>query len=70
MKYIATILVAGAVYLMLTHHAPVHPAGNAGTPGQINGFTPGTDFLKRPLDATHAVLDQARTRAQDPALQQ
>jgi len=62
MKYIAVILIAGATYLYLAHNTPVAQAVNAITP------TPGTDFLKRPLDRTQEVLQQARTRADDPAL--
>jgi hypothetical protein len=69
MKYIAALLVAGGVYLMLIRPAPQGSAGKAGAPAQADEFTPGTDFLKRPLDRTHEVLDQAKTRAQDPALQ-
>jgi len=64
MKYIAVILVAGATYLFLAHQAPVGQAVKA-----VTQPTPGTDFLKQPLDRTHEVLDQARTRANDPALQ-
>jgi len=71
MKYIAALLVAGGVYLTLARPMPAGPAGGA-TPGasaQSDDSTPGTDFLKNPLDRTHEVLKQARTRAQDPALQ-
>jgi len=67
MKYIAVLLLAGGVYLMLTHHAPVTPAGNA--TAATDAATPGTDWLKEPLDRTHEVLDQAKTRTKDPALQ-
>jgi hypothetical protein len=65
MKYIAVLLVAGGVYVMLSHHAPVRPAAAAASADA----TPGTDWLKEPLDRTHEVLDQAKTRAKDPALQ-
>jgi len=69
MKYIAALLVAGGVYAMLTHHAPVQPATPAAPENGFLASKPGTDFLKEPLDRTHEVLDQARTRSQDPALQ-
>ena len=70
MKYIAALLVAGGVYLTLARPMPVAPGGaTPGASAQSDDSTPGTDFLKRPLDRTHEVLKQARTRAQDPALQ-
>jgi hypothetical protein len=61
MKYIAVILIAGATYLSLVHQTP------AGKPasGASQASEPGIDFLKRPLDRTHEVLDQARVRAND-----
>jgi hypothetical protein len=62
MKYIAVLLVAGGIYVMLTHHAPV-------TPAPAQAAAPHEDWLKEPLDRTHEVLDQAKTRAHDPALQ-
>jgi hypothetical protein len=66
MKYIAVLLVAGGVYVMLSHHrAPVSPEAT----DQSAAATPGTDWLKEPLDRTHEVLDQAKTRTKDPALQ-
>jgi hypothetical protein len=61
-KYIAATLIAGLAYLYLAHQAPVTQAVSAVAPA------PGSDFLKRPLDRTHEVLQQARTRADDPAL--
>jgi hypothetical protein len=64
MKYFAVILIAGATYFYLAHQAPVAPVVKA-----IADPTPGTDFLKAPLDRTHEVLQQARNRADDPALQ-
>ena len=62
MKYIALLVIAGAVYLFLAHQAPISQAVNALAP------KPGTDFLKQPLDRTQEVLQQARVRADDPAL--
>jgi hypothetical protein len=61
MKYIAALVLAGGAYLFLARPAPVSPPA----PGQ----SAGSDFLKDPLDRTHEVLKQARTRTQDPALQ-
>jgi len=63
MKYIAVLLVAGGIYVMLTHHAPVKPAA------PTDAAAPHEDWLKEPLDRTHEVLDHAKTRAHDPALQ-
>jgi hypothetical protein len=68
MKYIAAILVAGGVYALLAHHAPVS-APSAAAAASPSPASPETNFLKAPLDRTHEVLDQARSRAQDPALQ-
>ncbi|HEX4085495.1 MAG TPA: hypothetical protein VHY22_11325 [Chthoniobacteraceae bacterium] len=64
MKYAAVILIAAGTYFYLARQAPVKQAVEAVTaaPGQ------GTDFLKRPLDRTREVLQQARQRADDPAL--
>jgi hypothetical protein len=61
MKYIAALLLAGGAYLLLGRPAPA----NSTAPGQSTG----SDFLKDPLDRTHEVLKQARSRTQDPALQ-
>jgi len=64
MKYIAAIFVAGVVYLVLARQAPVAQAVHAITQAP----SPGTDYFKQPLDRTHEVLDQARKRADDPAV--
>ncbi len=64
MKYIAVLVIAGASYFYLARQAPVGQAVNAITDTR----TPGADFLKRPLDRTQEVLQQARVRADDPAL--
>lgn len=64
MKYLAVIVVAGATYLYLAHKTPVGQAVNAITQSP-QAYTPGTDFLKRPLDRTQEVLQQARVRAND-----
>ena len=61
MKYIAVLLIAGATYFYLARQAPIATAVQAITQAP----TPGTDFLKRPLDRTHEVLTQARARAGD-----
>jgi hypothetical protein len=62
MKYIGALLVAGGIYMFLARPAP-QPVKKA------VAAEDGTDFLKEPLDRTHAVLDQAKKRAGDPALQ-
>lgn len=67
MKYIAVLLVAGGIYMALVRpHGDA--AGKAGASASQSA-TPGTDFLKEPLDRTHEVLDQAKERTKDPALQ-
>jgi hypothetical protein len=67
MKYIMALVVAGGVYLMVAR--PVPAVSSPGAAAQSDASATGTDFLKEPLDRTHEVLKQARTRAQDPALQ-
>jgi len=69
MKYIVVLFIAGGIFAALTHKPLVLPTRKPDTSDQIDDSTPGTDFLKAPLDRTHQVLDQAKTRAQDPALQ-
>jgi len=64
MKYIAVLLVAGGIYMTLTHPRQETRVSIPGITGPA-----GQDFLKDPLDRTHEVLDQAKTRAADPALQ-
>jgi hypothetical protein len=69
MKYIAVLLVAGGVYCILARQITVKPAAPAAPANGFLASKPGTDFLKEPLDRTHEVLDQAKQRSQDPALQ-
>jgi hypothetical protein len=71
MKYIVVLLVAGGVYATLVRpaHRPQAPAPAAGAHAQPDASESGSDFLKEPLDRTHEVLDQARNRVKDPALQ-
>jgi hypothetical protein len=68
MKYVAVLLVGGGVYLCLAHgflrNNQVPPPA-AIAPQQSAQSSPGTDFLKRPLDRTEEVLRQARERAAD-----
>jgi hypothetical protein len=59
MKYVAVLVIAGTIYLLLGRPEPANPAGPVST----------MDFLKSPLDRTHDVLKQARGRADDPGLQ-
>lgn len=68
MKYIAAILVAGGVYALLARH-PAVSAPSAAAVASPSPVSSETNFLKAPLDRTHEVLDQARSRSQDPALQ-
>lgn len=65
MKYLVLFLAAGSVYLFITHR-PAPPVARVAPPAAT--ASAGTDFLKAPLDRTHQVLDQARQRADDPAL--
>ena len=64
MKYVAVILIAAGTYFFLARQAPVKQAVQAISQAPEQG----TDFLKRPLDRTKEVLQQARVRADDPAL--
>jgi len=64
MKYLAVVIIAGATYFFLAQKTPVAQGVHAITQAPEAG----TDFLKRPLDRTHEVLDQARAHADDPAL--
>ena len=66
MKYIAVLLIAGATYLYLARQAPVAQAVRAIAPAPES--TPGTDFLKRPIDRTQEVLKPVRANTEDPAL--
>ena len=61
MKYLAVIVIAGAVYVYLARQAPVGQAVSA----VVQTSTPGSDFLKRPLDRTQEVLKTAREQAKD-----
>jgi hypothetical protein len=73
MKYLLVFLLAGATYLALARHAPVTQGVHAITEepkaAAAQAGTPGSNFLKRPIDRTEEVLKQARSRADDPALQ-
>jgi len=69
MKYIAVLFVAGGIFALLAHHSTQMPSLNIPGSDQSDSATPGTDFLKAPLDRTHEVMNQAKTRAQDPSLQ-
>ena len=65
MKYLAVLAIAGGIYLYITY-LPKHPVPII--PPELTS-SGGTDFLKEPIDRTHEVMKQAKTRADDPALQ-
>lgn len=77
MKYVFLLLTVTGVYFILVRKAPVAPVINEITqqeaaplttgprmaPTAATGSpTPGTDFLKRPIDRTHEVLNQVKQR--------
>lgn len=66
MKYIAVIILAVAIYLFLKPQSQIAPSATDTVATQAP--SPRTDFLKRPIDRTNEVLQQARNRADDPAL--
>jgi hypothetical protein len=60
MKYLALAAIAGGLFFFFKA-----PSSHPATAAAATAPTPGTDFLKAPLDRTHEVLDQARVRAAD-----
>ena len=70
MRLFVILLVPAAVYFFMFRSSPVGPVVKTITeapaivPAAGASSTP-SDFLKRPLDRTHEVLEQARTRTND-----
>jgi len=70
MKYILLLLGVVAIYCVLIRSAPVAPAVQAVTAqeavplstGSRETAAPASTALKRPLDRTHAALDQVKQR--------
>ena len=73
MKYLFIMAVVAAAYLVLGKQAPVQPVkaalSNAEAAPLVAGSHPVTapegSALKRPLDRTHAVLEQQSARASE-----
>ena len=74
MKFILLIVIVLAVYFFLVRHAPVKPVAKEvtgkeaqplSTGGQAQSSPGQSNFLKRPLDRTHEVLDQVKKRNGD-----
>ena len=70
MKYVFLLAAVAVIYFFLSRHAPVAPVAEAVTQKEVASLTtggrdvppPASNFLKRPLDRTHAVLNQAKQR--------
>ena len=73
MKYVVLLLGVVAVYWFLIRSAPVAPVVQAVTASEVAPLTSGprapaapapagSNALKRPIDRTHAVLDQVKQR--------
>lgn len=71
MRLFVILLVPAAVYFFMFRSSPVGPVVKTITEAPAivpaSGASTPSDFLKRPLDRTHEVLEQARTKANDPA---
>lgn len=72
MKYLFLLAVVAIVYVVLARQTPVAAVTAAVTASEVAPFATGqrdpappaaTSALKRPLDRTHAVLDQAKARS-------
>jgi hypothetical protein len=71
MKYVLLLLAIAAAYYILGRNTPVAPVAKAVTAQEVAPLTagprapappPASSALKRPLDRTHAVLDQVKQR--------
>ena len=70
MKYVFLLAAVAVIYFVLIRNAPVAPVVEAVTQNEVVPLTtgarpappPASNFLKRPLDRTHAVLDQVKQR--------
>ena len=58
MKYVAIFALLCAAYFIYAPKVKVEPAAPARA--AVAQPSPSSDFLKRPLDRTHEVLDQVR----------
>jgi hypothetical protein len=70
MKYVFLLAAVAAIYFFLTRETPVAPVAEAVVQKEVAPLTtggrdvppPASNVLKRPLDRTHAVLDQVKQR--------
>ena len=70
MKYVLLLAAVAVIYFFLSREAPIARVAEAVTQKEAVPLTtggrdvppPASNFLKRPLDRTHAVLDQAKQR--------
>jgi hypothetical protein len=71
MRYLALLAVVAIVYFVLARRAPVADVKEAMAQTEVQPLTrgprevapvPATSSIKRPLDRTHAVLDQVKAR--------
>jgi hypothetical protein len=76
MKYVLMLLAVAVIYFLIARQAPVAPAVETITASEAAPLTTGprdpspatansSTALKRPLDKTHAVLDQVKKRNGD-----
>jgi hypothetical protein len=70
MKYVLLLIGLVVIYFLLARSAPITPAVQAATGSEVAPLTTGSradaapagTALKRPIDRTHAVLDQVQQR--------
>lgn len=70
MRYVAILAVLAIVYVVLARRSPVAEVKEAMTQTEVQPLTqgprevaaPAASSIKRPLDRTHAVLDQVKAR--------
>lgn len=70
MKYLALLAAVAVIYFVLARRTPVTEVKEAMAQTEVQPLTqgpravaaPATSALKRPLDRTHAVLDQVKAR--------
>jgi len=73
MKYLALLAVLVVIYLVLARNSPVEQVKDAVAQSEAAPLTQGArepqpaagSALKRPIDRTHAVLDQVKARNGD-----
>jgi hypothetical protein len=68
MRYFLTFIIAGNFYLFACRQDPTAAVVQKPSPSaQPAPTTSANNFIKRPLDRTHSVLDQARKQRDENA---